>query len=157
MPPARAACTPATASSKTTHRDGRHAKSLRRRQKHLRIGLAALRVLAANHRSEKVGYPRQTQDQFKIGVRRAGADGLSETGRDQILHQRQDARQQNHAATRRGAIEDFLAITEGRNLLDIETIAEQLANDFRIALAKGGREVGARKSLPCSRQTVCQA
>jgi len=65
---------------------------LGRHQKDLRVRLAALRVLRADHGAEEASDARQPQDQFEVGVRGAGADGLGETCRVQSLHELPHAR-----------------------------------------------------------------
>jgi hypothetical protein len=124
---------------------GRDAQPLGRHQEYLRVRLAALRILRADHRVEEAGDAGQPQNQLKVGVRGAGADGLGETRRVQLLHQLPHARQQFHPRAGRFSVEHFLAIAQRCDFRVIEAVAEQLANDLRIALAEGGREVGPRE------------
>ncbi len=54
----------------------RHRKARGRDLEHLRIGLAALRVLHGDDGAEEVGATGQLQNQVEVGARGAGADRL---------------------------------------------------------------------------------
>src|SRR6266545_5847752 len=119
----------------------RHTETGRGDLEHLRIRLAALRVLHRDDCTEETLTVRQTQDQVEIGTRGAGADRLLEAGRVQALQQGPRSRQQRHALSRRGPVKLLLAISKIGNGALVGTVTKEDMNNLRIAQAKGGGEV----------------
>src|SRR5262249_60934171 len=108
----------------------RDAELLRRDEENLRVRLAALCVLGRGDRVEEVSAPGDLQDQLDVGAGGAGADRLPEPGSVQSFEQRTDAGQQFHAPAGGGAVEFLLAEAEVVQFLFVESVSEEVLEDF---------------------------
>ena len=123
----------------------RHAQLPRCHLEHLWVGLAALRIFRRRNGVEELGAVRDFQDQFDIGLRGAGADGLLEAGRVQSLQQGADAGQQVYPLAGGSAVQFFLVEALLVYLRRAQAVAEQVLEDLRVAKTESGGEVGPRE------------
>jgi hypothetical protein len=109
-----------------------------------RARLAALRVLGAGDGAEETGRVGHLHDEIDVAARRTRADRLAKGRGVQPFQQLARPGQQRYTLLPGGGlVQILLAVAEFGDRGVVEAVAGEVADDFGVAPAEGGGEVGA--------------